>query len=220
MEPVVGGDCGGEKAGVVWLQGGPGGGGGVEGGCEGRGVVVAGVVHVHLHGRGDVLRVRHGVLVRLQARIPRHPAAAQRRVPRCVNDVVEDTGAVREHALELRAVPLGAGAAVMEVVVLAHELESVKPGKHDPEHVIVSLVAEREGVLTEVVGRGVGEVAVYGVVVSGGGEGCEGSAEVGGHHRGRPIAGGGVGAEREGEELGLHRAEEIWEFSLGVYEVG
>lgn len=186
------------------------------------------MVQVHGDGRGDVQGISDGVLVDGQARVPGQAAAAQRGVPGAVDNVVEDVGAVGKRRAHLRAVPC-----VVVVVppprVRADQLDGVQPAEHHPEHVVVRLGADREGVLAEVVGRDVQEVVVdCGRGVGGGGrraDAGERGRDVGAGQGAGPIVGGGPVADPELEEGVLQCGEGLvdvlgcvyaWEFFLRV----
>ena len=154
----------------------------VRAGEEGGRVVVAGVVEVHGHGRGEELRVRDCVFVGGQGGVPGQAAAAEGGVPGGGGDGVEDVGAVGDGGEKLRAEPVGlllslvgfpgvlyrvgrwlvaTGTVVVQGIVGVDQFDVFEPAENHPEHVVVRLIVERESVLAEVVCCCLAEIRVY-----------------------------------------------------------
>ena len=79
--------------------------------------------------------------------------------------------------------------------MLVDELYALQPAQHNPEDIIVGLLSQSEGILTEIVSDQLGEVFVDQILVEfrgrergeGRRDGAEGSRYIGPYYRRRPI---------------------------------
>ncbi len=187
-------------------------------------------MQVHADGGGDEELVGNGVLVGHQARVPEHAAAAEGGIPALGGQLPEDPRAVSKGGHPAAPIPcLGAGGRVRpgrghagkKPAVLVNEADGLEPAEDDPEHVVVGLVTEGEGVLAKVVGDDVGEVAGDDLLLAGGAlgrlirtgkvqlvrDGAQGGGDVSVHDGAGPVDALGPGAEPALEVGVLHVAK-------------